>query len=203
RKGCLIMTAGTWESRIMTMEDDNHRPLYSETYNPVSGEDVCRFNTGEVLLVENDVLIDFDDAGDSDVFAVYVDLSDYAINSNLMFGMKRYFDEDKNKFINKGLCIVDGKLLRVQNAFVIKKSTTDPATYKVTYNGNGKTEGTVPAEQSGKLSYTVAQGTGLEKDGVPFSEWNDKADGSGTAYAAGSTITPTKNTTLYAQFVAG
>lgn len=123
RKGCLIMTAGTWESRIMTMEDDNHRPLYTETYNPVSGEDVCRFNSREVLLVENDVLKDFASAGNGDVFAVYADLSDYAVNTNLAFAMKRYFDEDKNKYVNKGLCILDGKLLRAQNAFVIKKSS--------------------------------------------------------------------------------
>ena len=37
--------------------------------------------------------------------------SDYAINTNFEFGMKRYFDEDTNEWINKGLTIVDGKIL--------------------------------------------------------------------------------------------
>lgn len=204
RKGCLIMTAGTWESRIMCMEDDNHRPVYSETYNPVSGEDVCRFNSREVLLVENDILKDFDSAENNDVFAVYADLSDYAINSNLMFGMKRYFDEDKNKYVNKGLCIIDGKLLRVQNVFVIKKSA-DPTKCTITYNGNGKTGGTVPtAQQVNKgSSATISAGTGLKKDTDDIASWNTKADGSGTTYALGGSVTPTADMTLYAIFAAG
>ncbi len=46
-------------------------------------------------------------------------------------------------------------------------------------------------------------GDGLSKEGFTFSGWNTKADGSGTAYAAGATYTMTaENVTLYAQWVA-
>ena len=40
------------------------------------------------------------------------------------------------------------------------------------------------------------------RDGYKFTGWNTAADGSGTAYAAGETITPTGNITLYARWEA-
>lgn len=40
----------------------------------------------------------------------------------------------------------------------------------------------------------------LTRTGYTFSHWNTKADGSGTSYATGSTITPLGNVTLYAQW---
>lgn len=200
--GVLLMTAETWESKILTLKDNNNRPLYTETYNPVNGQAECRFAGREVILVEPDILKNFSEAINDDVFAVYMNCTDYAVNTNLQIGYKRYFDEDTNKWVNKGLTIMDGKLLDVNGCFIIKKSSST-TTYSVTYDGNGNDEGTVPSAQTGSASYTVAAGTGLEKADVPFSGWNDKQDGSGTAYAAGDTITPTKNVTLYAQYVAG
>ena len=35
--------------------------------------------------------------------------------------MKRYFDEEKNEWVNKGLTIVDGKMLDVAGCYIIKK----------------------------------------------------------------------------------
>ena len=121
-QGVLVMTSATWESQIMTLKDDNNRPLYSETYDPVSGEQICRFAGREVQLVEPDILKDFEAAGDGDAFAIYFKPTDYAINSNLEVGFKRYMDEDNNKWVNKGLTIVDGKLLDVNSVFVLKRS---------------------------------------------------------------------------------
>lgn len=121
-QGVLVMTSATWESQIMTLKDNNNRPLYSETYDPVSGEQICRFAGREVQLVEPDILKDFEAAEDGDAFAIYFKPTDYAINSNLEVGFKRYMDEDNNKWVNKGLTIVDGKLLDVNSVFVLKRS---------------------------------------------------------------------------------
>lgn len=121
-QGILVMTASTWESQIMTLKDSNNRPLYTETYDPVTGQLTCRFQGREVVLVEPDILKDFDTAGDGEAFAIYLKPTDYAINSNLQIGFKRYFDDDNNKWINKGLCIVDGKLLDVNGVYILKKS---------------------------------------------------------------------------------
>ncbi len=78
--------------------------------------------------------------------------------------------------------------------------------YKVTYDGNGKTGGTVPTDATyysgnGSTSVTTKTNSGnLVKAGYTFAGWNTKADGAGTHYAAGGTFTITANTTLYAQW---
>lgn len=120
-EGVLIMTAATWETYIMTMKDDNNRPLYVETYDPTNGNLTCRFGGREVILVEPDILKDFDTASTGDAWAIYLKPTDYAINSNLQIGFKRWFDDDKNRYVNKGLCIMDGKLLDVNGVFILKK----------------------------------------------------------------------------------
>lgn len=122
-QGILVMTAATWESQIMTMKDANDRPVYAEAYDPQTGETTCRFAGREVVLVEPDILKDFDTAKKGDAFAVYFKPTDYAINSNLQLGFQRYFDNDNNKWVNKGLCVVDGKLLDTKGAFILKKTT--------------------------------------------------------------------------------
>lgn len=120
-EGVLIMTAATWETYIMTLKDDNNRPLYVETYDPNNGNLTCRFGGREVILVEPDILKDFDTASTGDAWAIYLKPTDYAINSNLQIGFKRWFDDDKNRYVNKGLCIMDGKLLDVNGVFILKK----------------------------------------------------------------------------------
>lgn len=120
-EGVLIMTAATWETYVMTLKDDNNRPLYVETYDPINGNLTCRFGGREVILVEPDILKDFDTASTGDAWAIYLKPTDYAINSNLQIGFKRWFDDDKNRYVNKGLCIMDGKLLDVNGVFILKK----------------------------------------------------------------------------------
>lgn len=120
--GVLVMTVGTWEGLICTMRDTNNRPLYSETYDVNTGDTVYRFNGKEVILVESGLgLYDFDVATSTQPYMIYTKPENYAINSNLQIGFKRYFNEDTNKFVNKGLCICDGKLLDVNGTFIIKK----------------------------------------------------------------------------------
>lgn len=120
-QGILVMTPSTWESHIMTMADNNNRPLYQETYNPTTGNLDCRFAGKEVILVEPDILKDFDTAGAGEAWGLHFKPTDYAINSNLQIGFKRWFDDDTNRYINKGLCIMDGKLLDTHGAYILQK----------------------------------------------------------------------------------
>ena len=120
-EGVMIMTASTWETYIMTLKDANDRPLYNETYDPVSGNLTCRFAGREVILVEPDILKDYDTAGSGEAWAIYLKPTDYAINTNMQIGFKRWFDDDKNKYFNKGLCIMDGKLLDVNSVYIFQK----------------------------------------------------------------------------------
>ncbi|MBL0359431.1 MAG: InlB B-repeat-containing protein [Chitinophagaceae bacterium] len=77
--------------------------------------------------------------------------------------------------------------------------------YNVLYNGNTNTGGTAPVDPSSPYvsgsNVTVLGAGTLVKNGYTFSGWNTAANGSGTAYSAGGTITGiAANTTLYAQW---
>lgn len=78
----------------------------------------------------------------------------------------------------------------------------------VTYDGNGKTGGTVPTDNtdySSGATVTVSTNSGtLVRTGCTFSGWNTAADGSGTTYPAdgSGSFTITANTTLYAKWAA-
>lgn len=73
----------------------------------------------------------------------------------------------------------------------------NPAT--ITFNANGGS-GTVAAINTYVGVATTIPSNSFTRTGYTFSGWNTASDGSGTAYAVGSTITPTGNITLYAQW---
>lgn len=122
-KGEFVFPASTVESNLMTMEDGVGRPLFREatdltfTDSSTSG----RFFGRDVTLVEPDVIGDFETASAGDIIGLFWVPSDYAINTQLQFGMKRYFDEETNQWVNKGLTIVDGKMLDTKCCYIIKK----------------------------------------------------------------------------------
>jgi uncharacterized repeat protein (TIGR02543 family) len=80
--------------------------------------------------------------------------------------------------------------------------SVSPQTYTITYNGNGATGGTVPPSSTyaSGVTVTVPGNTGgLTKTGYVFDGWNTAANGSGTAYQPGNTLTMgSANVTLYA-----
>lgn len=121
--GQFIFTSATVESNLLTMKDGNNRPIFKEATELTIGESATagKFYGREVTLVEPDIVSDFDTADAGDVIGIYWVPTDYAINTNLAFGMKRYFDEDTNEWINKGITIVDGKMLDVAGCYIIKK----------------------------------------------------------------------------------
>lgn len=117
-----VMTAGTYEANIKTLSDQNNRPVYSETFNPVDGTEISRFKGRDVVFVEEDIFKNFDDASAGEYFGMYwVPEEAYAINTNLQFFVKRYWDEEKNEWINKALVINDGKVLDPKYIYLLKK----------------------------------------------------------------------------------
>ncbi|MFT5473136.1 MAG: M6 family metalloprotease-like protein, partial [Kiritimatiellia bacterium] len=73
-------------------------------------------------------------------------------------------------------------------------------TYTVTYDGNGNTGGTPPADQTktNNVDVTLAGAGTLVHTGHTFSGWNTATNGAGTAYAAAATYTTDASVTLYA-----
>lgn len=118
-----VMTADTFEANIMTLEDTNGRPVYRETYNPETGDLVCKFKGREVVLVEEGGFVSFDSASAGDYFGMmWVPEKAYAINSNMQFGYKKYFDEETNQTVTKALVICDGKVLDGNYIWLFKKA---------------------------------------------------------------------------------
>lgn len=118
-----VMNAVTYESNILTLEDSNGQPVAREVYNPVNGAEVAKFRGRDVVFVEDDMLKGFEDASADEVFGIYwVPEKAYAINTNLQFGVKRYFDDNTNKWISKGLVIADGKILDPKYIYILKKA---------------------------------------------------------------------------------
>ena len=78
--------------------------------------------------------------------------------------------------------------------------------FTVTYNANGGT--TTPESQSSfssitlpsAISYHAASTANTSTTYATFAGWNTAPDGSGTTYSAGSSYTPTADTTLYAKW---
>ena len=120
-----VMTANTYEANIKTLKDENNRPVFTETFNPVDGEEICKFKGKDVVLVEEDILSNFNDAKNGDYFGMYwVPEESYAINSNLEFIVFDYFDQDTNQQIKKALVINDGKILDPTRIYLLKKKIT-------------------------------------------------------------------------------
>lgn len=117
RNGGFIMAQSTWDAYVETMADDNNAPV-SIGYNPVTGAEQLRFMGFPVLLVDDTILPDFDDATTDDVFAIYGDLNDYAINTNQQLQTVQYTDWDDRKVKTVAYMVLDGKVLDA-NGFVL------------------------------------------------------------------------------------
>lgn len=126
RAGEFIFPLSTVESYLETMADSNNNPIFRQaTGLEVNDGDAAnpngRFFGREVSLVEPDVIPDFDSANVGDVIGVFWQPDQYAINTNMEMGMRRYFDENTNKWVTKLLTIVDGRVLNPKGIYLIKK----------------------------------------------------------------------------------
>ena len=125
-KGEFVFPASTVESNLMTMEDGVGRPLFREATDLTFTDSSTfgRFFGRDVTLVEPDIIGDFETASAGDIVGLFWVPTDYAINTQLQFGMKRYFDEETYQWVNKGLTIVDGKMLDTKSCYIIKKKAS-------------------------------------------------------------------------------
>lgn len=128
------MANGTFEGYIDGMVDQNGQPVGRVNYGITNGPQE-RFGGKEVILVEDDVIAPYDDANGpdgsdpGDVIAIYANLNNYAINSNMQLALFRYFDHDTNQWVDKAIMIADGKLLDPNGVVIVRKGddeTTNP-----------------------------------------------------------------------------
>lgn len=126
RDGEFIFPLATVDAYLETMADANNNPIFRQaTGLEVNDGDRMnpngRFFGREISLVEPDIIKDFDSANDGDVIGIFWQPYEYAINTNMQFGMRRYFDEERNEWVNKMITVVDGKVLNPKGFWIIKK----------------------------------------------------------------------------------
>jgi len=107
KTGRILMNPATFDKYVWGMIDDNGQPVARMTYG-LDGKLVYRLFGYEVLL-RDEINTLVGDPSDKCV-ALYVDLSDYMLNTNMQITTRRYFDEDTDQFIQKSTMICDGKL---------------------------------------------------------------------------------------------
>ena len=127
RSGEFIFNLGTVDAYLETMADGNNNPIFRQaTGLEVNDGDAMnpngRFFGRNISLVEPDILPDFDTASSNDVIGIFWQPEEYAINENFGFMMRRYYDENRNKWINKAITVVDGKILNPNGIYLITKA---------------------------------------------------------------------------------
>lgn len=100
-----VMAKATWEKYLNGMTDSTGQKIGLGKINE-KGQKII--NGREVLTI--DKMPSFDGAANDGIFGAVIDLSQYLLNSNLAMYYKKYFNEDKNKWIHKALMIADGKM---------------------------------------------------------------------------------------------
>lgn len=123
RNGSFVMNQSTFDTGIDGMEDKNGQPIGRTNYG-VNGEETYRFMGKNVETVEDDVLPSWDDANEGDVIAVFMNFSDYVINTNMEMQVVKWADHDNNKIKNKCLMVVDGKVADAAGIILVKKGVT-------------------------------------------------------------------------------
>ena len=123
RNGSFVMNQSTFDTGIDGMEDKNGQPIGRTNYG-VNGEETYRFMGKNVETVEDDVLPSWDDANEGDVIAVFMNFSDYVINTNMEMQVVKWTDHDNNKIKNKCLMVVDGKVADAAGIILVKKGVT-------------------------------------------------------------------------------
>ena len=129
RNGEFIFNLATVDAYLETMADANNNPIFRQTTGLEVNDGDARNPNGrffgrDISLVEPDILPDFDSANAGDVIGIFWQPEEYAINTNMAFGMRRWFDEERNEWVNKMLTVVDGKVLNPRGYWLIKKKAT-------------------------------------------------------------------------------
>lgn len=115
-----LMASGTFEGYIDGMVDTNGQPVGRVNYGITNGPQES-FGGKTVIEVEDDVINNYDDAATGDVVAIYCNLNNYGVNSNMSMTLFRYLDHDTNEYVDKAILIADGKLIDPNGVVIIKK----------------------------------------------------------------------------------
>lgn len=122
----IYVAGGTFEGYIDGMADTNGQPIGRVNYGIVNGPQE-QFGGKPVVQVEDDIIANYDDAAVGDVVAIYGNLINYIINSNMQLQMYRYLDQNSNQYVDKSILICDGKVADPNGIIIVKKGAAPSA----------------------------------------------------------------------------
>lgn len=124
-RGELILADGTWGNHIEVLRDDNNRPICK--YNPLTeGQQTVVAGLGNVDLVPNYVLPEFDAAADGEVIGIYGNLRNYTMNvqPGMPLTTVSWQDHETNTNKTKLLLACDGRVTDPFGwMFLVKKAS--------------------------------------------------------------------------------
>ena len=120
--GEFVMNQATWDANIDGMTDQTGQPIARVNYG-IDGEESYRFCGKNVETVGDDMLPSYATCAAGETFAIFGNLTNYIINSNMEMTTEKWKDHDTNEIKNKCILICDGKLADVYGMFLIKKAS--------------------------------------------------------------------------------
>ena len=121
------------------------------------------------------------------------------LNSNTFTRAGYTFTCWNTKADGSGTSYTNGQRVTVNTNTTLYAQWKKYVIYTITFNANGGS-GTMSALTVKEGASQKLTANSFTRTGYIFTGWNTKADGSGTSYTNGQTITPTSNLTLYAQW---
>lgn len=121
RNGEFIMNQATFDAIIDGMTDQTGQPIGRVNYG-IDGGETYRFGGKNIETVEDDILPSYEAAAAGEAFAIFMKLSDYAINSNMEMQTVKWTDNDTNEIKNKCILICDGRVVDPYGILIIKKA---------------------------------------------------------------------------------
>lgn len=123
QNGEFIMEQSTYSGYINGMVDADGQPIARTNYGIDNGE-TYYFAGKHVETTEGDIIKSFDSAAVGDVVAIFCDLKNYVLNSNLQITANEWYDHDTHETKNNMILICDGKLADTNGVYLIKKAAT-------------------------------------------------------------------------------
>ena len=122
--GSWIIGDSTFGTYLLTLKDDNNRPLVQ--LDLASSNVLPKIRGNNVYAVTPSLLPDFDTATAGDVVAIFANLKSYFFNyqPGMPLSMRQWVDNDTNTVKTALNAVVDGKMTDVGGTVIIKKKAS-------------------------------------------------------------------------------
>ena len=114
-----LLPQSDWDINVVGAVDSNGQPIGRVTLG-VDGVPSERLLGKNAVLVDDDYIAPSSTATTGSYIGALIDLSAYALNSNLNITMKRYFNDETDEWVTKATMICDGKMVDTNGVVLIK-----------------------------------------------------------------------------------